>query len=82
MGSLYYREFPFGGYCEETPVARGVAFFSSESAYVRPCAICPSCVSIRTRNVPHAAINQNLGDFGLRIYAVYVVQAKKTIARA
>lgn len=22
MGSLYYREFPFGGYCEEAPVAR------------------------------------------------------------
>lgn len=21
-GSLYYREFPFGGYCEEAPVAR------------------------------------------------------------
>jgi len=27
VGSLYYREFPFGGYCEEAPVARGVAFF-------------------------------------------------------
>lgn len=32
MGSLYYREFPFGGYCEEAPVARGVAFFPSENA--------------------------------------------------
>ena len=27
VDSLYYREFPFGGYCEEAPVVHGVAFF-------------------------------------------------------
>lgn len=28
VGSLYYREFPFGGYCEEAPVAE--SHFSQE----------------------------------------------------
>lgn len=39
VGSLYYREFPFGGYCEE---ARGVAFFPRSAgarACTRVCAI-------------------------------------------
>lgn len=42
---------------------RMVSHFSKTKArtYVTS-AICPSCVSIRTRNVPRAAINQNLGE--------------------
>lgn len=88
VGSLYYREFPFGGYCEEAPVARGVAFFPGARALVCGCTRVHALsdpVSIHTRNASRAAINQNLDDSRprrLRIYAVYDAPEGNRLARA
>lgn len=88
VGGLYYREFPFGGYCEEAPVAHGVAFFPGARVCTRARAHACSLsdpVSIRTRNASRAAINQNLGDSRprrLRIYAVYDAPEGNCLDRA